>query len=234
MSRPPVALRVVMPAYNEAGCIVEVVRAWLAALPEGAELEVVDDGSRDGTPALLDGLAGDARLRVVHQANRGHGPTVHAAYRRAVDDGVTWVFQVDSDGQFDPADLPRLWARREEAPFVWGIRACRQDPAVRKLVSAVAARWVGILFGAPVRDPNIPFRLMRADALAPLLARVDPEVFAPNLLLSALARPMVQMEVRHLPRAAGAGHLDGRKLARRCVETAVVLARFRLAASPDA
>jgi len=216
-----------MPAYNEVGCISEVVGAWLAVLPEGAELEVVDDGSTDGTGAVLDGLGADARLRVVHQANRGHGPTIHAAYRRAVEE-VDWVFQVDSDGQFDPTDLARLWARRAEAPFLWGVRADRQDPPVRKLVSAVAARWLGILFGVRVRDANVPFRLMRSDALRPLLERVDPEVFAPNLLLSALARPMVQVEVRHLPRAAGQGHLSGRKLLRRCVETATVLTRFRL------
>jgi dolichol-phosphate mannosyltransferase len=222
-------VRVVMPAHNEAACIEEVVRAWLAALPADAELEVVDDGSTDATATLLAALH-DPRLRVVRQPNRGHGPTIAGAYRRACDDGVPWVFQTDSDGQLDPADFGRLWALRETAPFVHGVRAVRHDPAHRRVISSISAVWLRALFGVSVKDPNVPFRLLRTDALAPLLDRLPADTFAPNLFLSAMAAPLVEVEVRHHARAGGQTHLPGATLLRRCVQVAADLARFRLAA----
>jgi glycosyltransferase involved in cell wall biosynthesis len=76
-------LSVVMPAYNEedglAAAVAEVQRCVLDSVPD-SELVVVDDGSRDGTPAILDALAArDPRIRAIHRANGGHGPAVTTA-----------------------------------------------------------------------------------------------------------------------------------------------------------
>ncbi len=71
-----VPLSVIMPAYNEEGSIRDAVRDVeqhvLAHVP-GAELVVVNDGSKDNTGALLDELAaGNERVRAIHQQNGGH------------------------------------------------------------------------------------------------------------------------------------------------------------------
>lgn len=74
------ALSVVMPAYNEEDGIevaVQAVQVNVLDRVPNSELVVVNDGSRDGTGALLDRLASaDPRVRVIHKANGGHGPAI--------------------------------------------------------------------------------------------------------------------------------------------------------------
>ena len=122
------------PAYDEEACIEEVVRSWLAML-DGAgiagEVVVADDGSRDGTRAILARLAAeDARVRVVGEAvNRGYGPALRSAIAAA---RGAFVATIDSDGQFDPADVPRLLAHQRRGGFDlvngWRRKSGRQRP----------------------------------------------------------------------------------------------------------
>jgi glycosyltransferase involved in cell wall biosynthesis len=90
-----------MPVYNEGGGIATVNATWqtvLSGLHIPYEVRVYDDGSTDDTGAVLDGLAERyPEMRVTHQSNRGHGPTVLRGYRDAT--GV-WVFQVDVTTRF--------------------------------------------------------------------------------------------------------------------------------------
>ena len=79
-----------MPAYNEAGCIEEVVREWVTTV---GRLVVVNDGSRDATGEILDRLAKELPLlHVIHQGNAGHGVALMTGYRAALDLGVPWIF----------------------------------------------------------------------------------------------------------------------------------------------
>src|SRR5215469_13694921 len=93
-------LCLVMPAYNEQGCIEAVVNEWLqelaVAIPSGRYLAiVVNDGSKDGTGGILDNLAArEPKLEVIHQANGGHGAALLRGYREAVDRNAQWVFHV--------------------------------------------------------------------------------------------------------------------------------------------
>src|SRR5437868_4422665 len=100
-------LAIVMPAYNEEACIEGVVSAWLSVLDTvPGTLFVVNDGSRDGTGKVLDRLAeSHASLRVIHQKNAGHGAAVLRGYAEAIALGPEWIFQTDSDDQFDPMDF---------------------------------------------------------------------------------------------------------------------------------
>jgi glycosyltransferase involved in cell wall biosynthesis len=206
---------VVMPVYNEAGCIRDVCLEWLKALDmlPAARLVAVNDGSSDASGAILAELATAAggRLEVVEQANGGHGAAVRRGYERALESGCEWVFQVDSDGQFRAGDFEKLWRRRHEADFLLGRRAGRRDPAARRALSRAHGLLVGLLFGVSIRDPNCPFRLMRASCLAKMLERVPRTVFAPNVLLAIEARRaglrFVEIPVGHLPRKAGTGSL---------------------------
>src|SRR3569623_1942649 len=94
-------LAIVMPAYNEAGCIETVVRDWkqVATKAEGV-LIVVNDGSRDDSGKILDRLAAELpALKITHQPNGGHGSAVLNGYRQALDADAEYVFQTDSDNQ---------------------------------------------------------------------------------------------------------------------------------------
>lgn len=176
---------VVMPAYNEAGCIEEVVREWIS---EVGNLIVVNDGSRDATGEILDRLAAELPLlRVIHQKNAGHGVALITGYRAALDLGLPWVFQTDSDGQFLARDFRVLWSQRHISAFLLGRRAVRNDHPIRIYLSRVHAYILRLLFGVNLVDSNVPYRLMHSDLLANYLRHIPPRTFAPNVMLSILA-----------------------------------------------
>lgn len=211
-------LTVVVPVYQEEGAIPGVLAEWtraLAALSIDHRLRVYDDGSRDGTAALLDAAArADPRIEVVHQANRGHGPTILRGYREA---SSAWIFQVDGDGEMPADAFAVLWERREAYDLLVGDRRDRESAPLRRLVSASSRALVRIAFGRGPRDVNAPYRLWRAEALRPLLARIPDDAFAPNVLLSGLAARarlrIFETPVPHHGRRTGRGSLGARRLA---------------------
>ncbi len=184
------ALTIVIPAYNEEACLPSVVEAWHAVVDQiggASRLMVLNDGSRDGTLAVLRELATRMpRLDVVDKANSGHGPTCLAGYKRAIAGGSGWVFQTDSDGQTSAREFRPLWERRSEAPFHFGCRGRRGDGAGRWLIARVLRLTILAIFGVVVRDANVPFRLMRATSLGPYLKQIPDDFFLANALLTVL------------------------------------------------
>jgi len=229
------AVAVVMPAYNEEGCVEAVVSAWLAAtagLP-GSRVIVVDDGSRDRTGAVLDALAArEPRLSVLHQANAGHGAALRRAYEAALGTRLPWVFHVDSDDQFSPQDFAALWAVRRSSRFLLGCRKVRHDAPHRLVISKTLKLLNFALFGVWVPDCNIPFRLIRSDFLAKLLAEIPAGVFAPNVFLAVLAakagEDLGSRPVSHRDRATGQVSIIRWGLVKACLRSARELAAFRL------
>jgi glycosyltransferase involved in cell wall biosynthesis len=203
-------LAVVMPAYNEEDCIASVVREWrtalAAAIPDFV-LIVLDDGSTDGTAAVLSAFAGDNRISVVSKRNEGHGPTILRGYRTAVSI-ADWVFQVDTDDEIPARDFALLWERREEYDALIGSRrASRRQDVSRWVVSAISRLVVRVLYGGRVADVNAPFRLVRSRILAPIIEAIPEDTFAPNLLISgALSRgriALTNVPVQHVDRRTG-------------------------------
>jgi dolichol-phosphate mannosyltransferase len=217
-------LTVVMPVYNEEAAVAPVVSGWLAELDRLAldyRLAVYDDGSRDGTAAILEGLAArHPRLGVAHHANRGHGPSILRGYREARGE---WVFQVDGDGEMAESGFEALWARREGYDLLIGHRLDRQAPPLRRVVTGVSRLAVRVLFGAGIRDVNAPYRLIRRAALERLLAELPGEPFAPNVILAGLA-VRAGLRIGEWPVACGArrggkGSLNRRALLRGAVRS---------------
>src|SRR6476660_6274218 len=107
----PAGLSVFFPASNSGGTIASmVIRAVQAAseLTPDYEVIVVDHGSLDATPAIVDELARTyAHVRVVHHpTNRGYGGALQTGFRSATKD---LVFYTDGDAQYDPAQLAAIW-----------------------------------------------------------------------------------------------------------------------------
>ncbi len=236
MSSAP-ELCIVMPAYNEEGCIQPVVRGWLGVLRKlgvsNPRLVVVNDGSKDNTGALLDEVAkSDGNLTVVHQPNGGHGRALRHAYEKAVELHSAWVFHVDSDDQFDPADLEKLWQLRSKSNFISGFRQSRHDALHRLVITRIMRTMNLFLFGAWLKDANVPFRLIEGQYLKLLLEAVPATVFAPNIFLSVLAardgQDLMFIPVGHRERETGKVSIVRWRLIRACLRCVRELAEFRL------
>lgn len=159
------SLSVFFPAYNDAGTIGSlVIRAVQVAgtLTPDFEVIVVNDGSRDATPLILDELAEQypGQVRIVHHpVNRGYGGALRTGFATASKD---LVFYTDGDAQYDPAEMTGLWAMLGDGiDWVNGYKISRSDPLHRIVIGRVYHHTVKLLFGLTVRDVDCDFRLMR-------------------------------------------------------------------------
>jgi glycosyltransferase involved in cell wall biosynthesis len=181
-------LAVVMPVYNEAECIADVIGSWLRVLEAESlrfSLIVLNDGSCDATADALERFANDSRVDLIHKQNSGHGPTILLGYRRAV--GIAdWVFQVDSDDELAATEFPAMWRARPRYDAVIGVRYGRRQPVGRWIITRLSRALVRLWYGGTVKDVNVPFRLMRADVLSSFVTRIPGDTFAPNVVISGV------------------------------------------------
>jgi glycosyltransferase involved in cell wall biosynthesis len=162
------SISVFFPAYNDEGSIAGMVETALALLPRHAddyEVIVVNDGSGDGTAAVLDALAlRHPLVRIVHHPqNRGYGGALRTGFANAAKD---WVFYTDGDGQYDVTELERLISlMSDDVDVVNGYKIKRSDDRRRIVLGAIYKFLARMLFGLPIRDVDCDFRLMRRAAI---------------------------------------------------------------------
>ncbi len=159
------SLSVFFPAYNDAAslpALLEKTFRTLADYVDDYEVFVVNDGSRDGTGALLEALSARyaPNLRVItHRTNRGYGAALRSGFAAATKE---FVFYTDGDGQYDPRELPLLLERMGPGiGFVNGYKIARNDPAHRIFIGSLYNFWARLLFRIRVRDVDCDFRLIR-------------------------------------------------------------------------
>ena len=163
--RVPLSISAFFPAYNDAGTIASVVMATARTLEQITseyEIIVVDDGSHDATPEMLEELQRfyPERLRVVrHPSNRGYGGALRTGIASA---RCEWIFYSDGDAQYDVRELALLVPHvRPDVDVVNGYKIARSDPLYRKVIGALYNRFVRVAFRIRIRDVDCDFRLMR-------------------------------------------------------------------------
>jgi dolichol-phosphate mannosyltransferase len=205
---------VVVPVYNEIGCLEPLVKRVRVALDSSGvdwELVLVDDGSTDGSAEKMDELsAADNRIRILHfEANRGQTAGLDAGFRHAR--GRT-IGLLDADLQTFPEDLPQLLhiLQEENLDAVVGIRADRKDTGWRKFSSWFANGVRNKLTREDIVDTGCPIKVFRAEAIRSVKLFTGMHRFLPTLLRME-GYSVRQVPVRHASRLTGSskyGTLD--------------------------
>jgi len=215
------AVSVIVPAYNEAETIEDVVRGIervLARWPGSHEIIVVDDGSRDRTGEIAASLAKQLPIvRLVQlPQNRGYGAAQQTGIAHARGELVCLL---PADGQIPPSALDVYLRAAPAADVVIGAYRVRADSRARRLSSWLYRTVVRLLFGFSVRNINAPKLYRRAD-LAGLPLRstggfADAEIV---IQLHARGRSFQEVEIECLPRTAGQSSVGWRAAAYALIE----------------
>lgn len=203
-------LRVVVPALNEAEnlrVLVPRIVAEIELFAPGGGVLVVDDGSTDDTgkvmAELMAGLASVELITLRH--NLGKAAALQRGFEAALEDGAHVVAMMDADGQDDPRELGRLLEAVEDgADLVTGARLHRQDRLVKRHTSRLYNRTTGLLSGAPGRDFNSGFKMMRAGVAADVSPMLYGEMHRYlTVIAHGLGYRVTEVPVEHHPRMSG-------------------------------
>jgi glycosyltransferase involved in cell wall biosynthesis len=181
----------------------ESIRQAVDPLGLSYEIIIVDDGSTDGSFAVLEELAAkDPRCKVVRlRRNFGQTPALQA--------GIDWstggvLITMDGDLQNDPADIPILLDKLAEGyDAVLGLRARRKDHLLVRKIPSLLGNWlIRKVTGVPIKDMGCTLRAMRRDLAESLPLYGELHRFVPVLAQQCGGR-LAQIPVRHHPRTAG-------------------------------
>jgi dolichol-phosphate mannosyltransferase len=228
-------LSVILPAYNEARTLPEIVRR-IRATALAFEIIAVDDASTDETPdslAMLARAAGTPVRVLRHERNRGKGAAVRTGLASATGD---LVLVQDADLEYDPADYAALLAPFDDPAVqaVYGSRNLRPNPR-----SSPAFYWGGrllsatanALYGSHLTDIATGYKVVRTELLRSLSLTADGFEFCEEVTAHLLRRRVVIREVpiTYAPRTRA----EGKKIRARDGFTAIAtLLRLRLKSFP--
>jgi undecaprenyl-phosphate 4-deoxy-4-formamido-L-arabinose transferase len=199
---PGPELTVVVTLFQEADTLAELhdrLTPTLEAFGRPYEVIYVDDGSTDGTFAVLEEIHGrDARVRAVRlKRNVGQHPAMHAGLSRAQGEIVVTM---DGDLQNPPEDVPLLVEAVESGYDVAsGRRAARHDSWGRTIPSRMINGMLRRFTGVAISDFGCAFNAYRRGAVVPMLGAIGRQKFTKALVLSGGAT-VVEVDVGHAPR----------------------------------
>jgi glycosyltransferase involved in cell wall biosynthesis len=152
------------PCFNDEATIASMVNLALTTMDEigvDGEVFVINDGSTDGSAAVLADLAArqPALHIVTHPHNSGYGAVLLSGFKAAK---RQWVFYTDGDAQYDPTELELLVRHAsDDVDVVQGYKLRRADGLLRRVIGRLYHRFVRLFFGLKIRDTDCDFRLIR-------------------------------------------------------------------------
>ena len=203
------SLSIVLPAYNEEAVIADTVRHVITQGEKygcAFEIIVVNDGSRDNTPRIVEDLCThDARIRVVHHnINKGYGEALRSGFATATKE---WIFLMDADGQFDMTNLEEFFPHTDTHDMLLGYREKRADTPLRVLLGWGYTTCMNVLFAMRFKDIDCAFKLFRRSAWKAVqpITSTDHKIFSTEWLWKSAQRKLriKELPIPHYPRRAG-------------------------------
>jgi glycosyltransferase involved in cell wall biosynthesis len=202
-------LSIFYPAHNEAEnlpSLIENASHFVAKQSFPVEVIVVDDGSKDNSKEVLEGLCERYKfLRFVrHEVNRGYGGALRSGFAAAK---APLIFFTDGDNQFRLDELNDFLVtlKQSGADVVVGYRVNRQDHFMRKVNTFLWGSLVKLLLRVKVRDIDCAYKLFKRESIAALNFTTTGAMISTELLFN-LQRHHFKIEelpVRHYPRTQG-------------------------------
>lgn len=230
VARDP-GISVVVPFLDEEGSLKELHRRLtevLGRLGQSYEILLIDDGSRDGSPALADAIAEeDPRVGVVHfRRNFGKAAALDAGFKRA---RGSVVITMDADLQDDPDEIPNFLAKLDEGhDLVSGWKRRRQDPIGKTLPSKIFNLVVSRVSGLALHDFNCGFKAYRVAAVRDLDLYGELHRYVPVLVHFRGFR-VTELPVQHHPRRTGASKYGVERMMKGFFDlmTVLLITRYR-------
>jgi glycosyltransferase involved in cell wall biosynthesis len=200
------SISISIPAYNEEATIEGLIRESFRVLGEvttDAEVVVVNDGSHDGTRAILDRLTTELPgLKVIHHGrNLGFGQTLKDVFQTPTKE---LIFFIPGDGQIHPGEIHRLLPGLMKADFILGWRDERKDGGVRWLLSALYNYLISVLLRRTVHDVD-SVALVRREVVHAIDFKNNSAFFHAEFLLETnrLGFRWLEIPIEHRPRTSG-------------------------------
>ena len=214
MSAP--VLSVVIPVFDEEAHLSDVVaRLFAAPCPIERQWIFVDDASSDGSPAILDALAAERDVIVIHRdVNGGKGAALRAGFAVATGD---YVMVQDADMEYDPADVPRLLEPllADQADVVFGSRFRAERTQVHRTFHYLGNRLLtdlsNVASGIYLSDMETCYKIFRADLIKAMTLRSERfgfEVESTAYVAKTGAR-IFELPISYTPRTRLAGKKIG-------------------------
>lgn len=205
-ARPQVS--VLVPALNEADTIREVIDRLLA-LPLDVQVIVVDDGSSDATPEILDSF-GDRIIVIRHESARGKGSSIRSGLAFAT--GEVVVIQ-DADLEYRPEEIPNLIEPILDGRYnvAYGSRFAKgmhKDMALPNKLVNLMLRWaVRLLYGRKISDEATCYKAFRLDVLQRMELECQRFEFCPEVTAKSIrmSEPIIEVPISYEPRGKEAG-----------------------------
>ncbi len=203
------SISVFFPAYNDGGTIPSMVMTALITcrqFTDDYEVIVINDGSQDYTPEVLDELARvyPEHVRIIHHPqNRGYGGALRSGFSAATKD---LVFYTDGDAQYDPHEMTLLMElMKPGVDVVNGYKIERNDPLHRIIIGKTYHWLVKTAFGLHIRDTDCDFRLIRRVCFDDIKLKSSSGTIALELVkkLQDAGFKFVEVPVHHFHRAYG-------------------------------
>lgn len=196
---PGMSLTILMPVYNEKPTL-EAILKRVEATGLATEIIVVDDGSTDGTRALLHSLVPNHPLLklILHDRNRGKGAAIQTGIRAATQD---LLLIQDADLEYDPRDYPALLdpIRQGNADVVFGSRflgAPRRTTMFWHMVAnKLLTMMTNVLYNSILSDMETGYKLFRREIIQSIPLRCRRFDFEPEVTAKLLKRRVRIFEV---------------------------------------
>ncbi len=221
---------VVVPVYNEQEIIENVIFDLKNYLSDtNYKIIILNDGSNDNTEEKLKIFENNEKILVINKQNEGHGKTLIRGYEIALKMDFDYVIQIDSDDQIPIIELQKIGEFIKNYDLVCGYRFKRKDPFVRILITNILKFLIFFRHGVLIKDPNIPFRIMKKVFLQTAIDKIK-NSHIPNVLLSILAsktKNLKQIKTIHKPRNTGVVSIKRFKLLVFCMRSFLEVLKFK-------